>query len=39
MGCITGKYPTTLAQKLADEMRERFEGGYKEESRIYETSI
>jgi amidophosphoribosyltransferase len=36
LGCITGKYPTPLAQKMADEMRERFEKGYKETGRIYE---
>ena len=39
LGCITGKYPTPLAQKLADEMKERFESGYNEKGRIYETSI
>jgi len=39
LGCITGKYPTPMAQKLADEMKERFEKGYKEKGRIYETAI
>lgn len=39
LGCITGKYPTPLAQKLADEMKERFESGYNEKGRIYENSI
>jgi amidophosphoribosyltransferase len=39
LGCITGKYPTPLAQKLADEMKERFENGYSEKGRIYEDSI
>jgi amidophosphoribosyltransferase len=39
LGCITGKYPTPMAQKLADEMKERFENGYNEKSRIYETAI
>jgi amidophosphoribosyltransferase len=39
LGCITGKYPTPIAQKLADEMKERFESGYREKGRIYETSI
>ena len=39
MGCITGKYPTPLAQKLADEMKERFENGYNEKARIYEDSL
>jgi len=36
MGCITGKYPTPLAQKIADKMKDRFERGYKEPGRIYE---
>jgi amidophosphoribosyltransferase len=36
LGCITGEYPTPLAQKIADEMKERFERGYKETGRIYE---
>jgi amidophosphoribosyltransferase len=39
LGCITGKYPTPMAQKLADEMKERFENGYNEKGRIYETAI
>jgi amidophosphoribosyltransferase len=39
LGCITGKYPTPMAQKLADEMKERFENGYKETGRIYEVAI
>ncbi|MFZ7137605.1 MAG: amidophosphoribosyltransferase [archaeon] len=39
LGCITGKYPTPLAQKLADEMKARFESGYSEKGRIYENSI
>ena len=39
LGCITGQYPTPLAQKLADEMKERFESGYTEKGRIYENSI
>lgn len=38
LGCVTGKYPTPLAQKLADEMRERFEKGYEETERIYEAT-
>jgi hypothetical protein len=37
MACITGKYPTPLAQKMADEMRARFLNGFKEKTRIYET--
>ncbi len=36
LGCITGEYPTPLAQKIADEMKERFERGYEETGRIYE---
>jgi amidophosphoribosyltransferase len=39
LGCITGKYPTPMAQKLADEMKERFSNGYSEKGRIYEDSI
>ena len=36
MACITGKYPTPLAQKMADEMKTRFFNGYTEKGRIYE---
>lgn len=36
LGCVTGKYPTPLAQKLADETRTKFLSGYKEKGRIYE---
>jgi len=36
MGCVTGKYPTPTAQKMADEMKERFEKGFEETGRIYE---
>jgi len=39
LGCITGEYPTPTAQKLADEMKERFENGYKEKGRIYEATL
>ncbi|MFA5365020.1 MAG: amidophosphoribosyltransferase, partial [Candidatus Bathyarchaeia archaeon] len=39
LGCITGKYPTPMAQKLADEMKERFSKGYNEKGRIYEDSV
>jgi amidophosphoribosyltransferase len=39
LGCITGKYPTPMAQRLADEMKERFENGYNERGRIYEAAI
>ena len=37
LACITGKYPTPLAQKMADEMKEKFLKGYEEKGRIYET--
>ncbi len=39
LGCITGEYPTPLAQRMADEMKERFSKGYKETGRIYEATI
>jgi amidophosphoribosyltransferase len=34
--CITGQYPTPLAQKMADIMKKRFQEGYVETERIYE---
>jgi len=34
--CVTGKYPTPLAQRLADEMKRRFLEGYEEIARPYE---
>ena len=34
--CITGEYPTPLAQKMADVMKKRFQEGYVETERIYE---
>jgi amidophosphoribosyltransferase len=37
MGCITGKYPTPLAQEFADKMKKKFLQGYQEKERIYET--
>jgi len=37
LACITGKYPTPLAQKMADEMKKKFLKGYQEKGRIYET--
>jgi len=37
LGCITGNYPTPLAQKMAEEMKKKFLRGYKEKGRIYET--
>ena len=36
MACITGKYPTPCAQKMADSMRKMFLQGYEEKGRIYE---
>jgi amidophosphoribosyltransferase len=36
LACITGKYPTPLAQKMADEMKQKFLNGYEEKGRIYE---
>jgi amidophosphoribosyltransferase len=35
--CATGKYPTPMAQKMADTMRKRFLEGFEETERIYET--
>jgi len=34
--CLTGKYPTPLAQKIADVMKKRFLEGYEETGRLYE---
>ena len=36
MACITGKYPTPCAQKMADVMKKRFLEGYEEKTRVYE---
>jgi hypothetical protein len=36
MACITGKYPTPLAQTMADVMKAKFMSGYQETGRIYE---
>ncbi|NIP66852.1 hypothetical protein GWN63_04590, partial [Candidatus Bathyarchaeota archaeon] len=36
LGCVTGEYPTPLAQGMADEMKERFRKGYEAPGRIYE---
>ncbi len=38
MACITGKYPTPLAQEYADKMKKKFLEGYQEKARIYETA-
>ena len=37
LACITGKYPTPCAQKMADAMKTRFFDGYEEKTRIYES--
>jgi len=37
MACITGTYPTLLAQEMADGMKKKFLNGYEEKGRIYET--
>jgi amidophosphoribosyltransferase len=34
--CVTGRYPTPLAQKIADEMKKRFLEGHEETGRLYE---
>jgi amidophosphoribosyltransferase len=39
LACLTGTYPTPLAQELADEQRMRFEQGTRETGRIYEQPI
>ena len=36
LGCLTCRYPTPLAQRLADEMRTKIMRGGKERGRIYE---
>lgn len=36
LGCVTGSYPTPLAQKIADEMKKRFLEGCEETGRLYE---
>ncbi len=38
LACVTGRYPTPLAQRMADEMKARFEKGFHETGRIYETA-
>jgi amidophosphoribosyltransferase len=37
MACVTGDYPTPLAQEMADKMKAKFLNGYEEKGRIYET--
>jgi amidophosphoribosyltransferase len=38
LGCLTCKYPTPIAQKMADDMKAKFRKGEKEPGRIYESS-
>jgi amidophosphoribosyltransferase len=35
-GCITGEYPTPLAQRIADEMKKKFLENHEETGRLYE---
>jgi amidophosphoribosyltransferase len=37
LACVTGKYPTPCAQKMADAMKSKFLEGYQEKTRIYES--
>jgi amidophosphoribosyltransferase len=39
LACLTGTYPTPLAQELADEQRLRYEQGTREVGRVYEQTI
>ncbi|MDH5481657.1 MAG: amidophosphoribosyltransferase [Candidatus Bathyarchaeota archaeon] len=36
LACITGRYPTPLGQRIAEEMKKRFLEGYEETGRLYE---
>jgi amidophosphoribosyltransferase len=36
LACVTGKYPTPLAQRIADEMKKKFLEGHEEKGRLYE---
>ncbi|MEM3601558.1 MAG: amidophosphoribosyltransferase [Candidatus Bathyarchaeia archaeon] len=38
LACLTGEYPTPLAQKIADVMKRRFLEGLEESGRLYETA-
>ncbi len=38
-GCVTGEYPTPLAQRLANWMHRKFLSGHKETGRIYEVGV
>jgi amidophosphoribosyltransferase len=37
LACVTGRYPTPCAQKMADAMKRKFLEGYQEKTRIYES--
>jgi amidophosphoribosyltransferase len=37
LACITGKYPTPLAQEMADSSKKKFLEGCEETKRVYET--
>jgi amidophosphoribosyltransferase len=37
LGCITGEYPTQMANELSREMKKTIERGHKEKGRIYES--
>ncbi len=37
LGCLTGEYPTPLAQRIADVMRKKFLEGFEETARLYES--
>ena len=36
LGCTTRRYPTPLAQRIADQMGKRFTEGHQETGRLYE---
>jgi amidophosphoribosyltransferase len=36
LGCVTGEYPTQMANKLSHDMKTSLEMGEKEDGRIYE---
>jgi len=38
LGCLTGEYPTPMADRMSKEMRARLSLGEKESTRIYESS-
>ncbi|HEX9262328.1 MAG TPA: amidophosphoribosyltransferase [Candidatus Bathyarchaeia archaeon] len=36
LACVIGKYPTPLAQKIADQNKAKFQSGHEDKGRIYE---